>query len=274
MADQSDVETALVALIASTLYPQGIEASGLGGLTGRVYRGWPNAAALDADLAAGVVNVTVFPLPGERNTTRYFDVWMVPDPVAVTLAVTVAGETVSFSGSAAASQVAGVLADNTGYIYRTRAGDTPALVAASIAAALRTNRIAQLSGTSVTIPGVGRLIGRVVADQTALWQVRRQKQDFQITCWCPDFASRDTVAAGVDVALAQQRFLLLADGSVGRLLFVRSETSDRGEDAALYRRDLVYSVEYPTTVTQTLPSMLFGDLALGNGAEIITSLLD
>jgi len=274
MADQSDVETALAAQIEAVVYPPGTGDAGLGGLVGRVYRGWPNPAALDADLAAGVVNITVFPLDDARNTTRYFDTWMVPDPVPVTLAVIVAGETVSFSGSAASGQLAGVLADNAGYIYRTRTGDTPALVAANIAVALRTKRIAQLSGASVTIPGVGRLFGRAVADQSALWQVRRQRQDFRITCWCPDYASRDAVAAAVDVALAQQHFLALADGSRGQLVFVRSQTSDAGENATLYRRDLIYAVEYPTTVIQTLPSMLFGDLALGNGAGIITSLLD
>ena len=71
MADQSDVEAVLVALASAALYPQGIDADSVCGQPCRVYRGWPNPLALDADLAAGRVNVTVFPVDGAtRNTTR------------------------------------------------------------------------------------------------------------------------------------------------------------------------------------------------------------
>ena len=41
---------------------------------------------------------------------------------------------------------------------------------------------------------------------------------------------------------------------------------DQSQDALLYRRDLLYRIEYPTTINELLPSMLFGDLIL-NAAE-------
>ena len=44
--------------------------------------------------------------------------------------------------------------------------------------------------------------------------------------------------------------------------------------AALYRRDLVWSVEYATTATMTLPSMIFGDATMApQGADIVRGVL-
>ena len=52
-------------------------------------------------------------------------------------------------------------------------------------------------------------------------------------------------------------FLDLADGTGGRLRYSHTASIDDGQDAGVYRRDLVYVVEYPTTIEQLLPSMLF-----------------
>src|SRR5579862_3521069 len=115
MADQSDVEDALVALVASALYPNGTNVLAANGTLSRVYRGWPEAAALDADLAAGWVNVSVFPESGGRNTTRYLNEWLVPVPTTPTLLGSVLGDAVTFSGNAGAGQLAGILADGSTY---------------------------------------------------------------------------------------------------------------------------------------------------------------
>jgi hypothetical protein len=64
------------------------------------------------------------------------------------------------------------------------------------------------------------------------------------------------------------RFIALADGTAARLIFSGTATFDQSQDAILYRRDLIYTVEYATTVTALLPSMLFGSLDL-NEANFI-----
>lgn len=275
MADQSDVEAALVRAIGAVLYPAGAAAPSLVGVLCRVYRGWPNAAALDADLAAGVVNVTVFPQPGHMtNTTRWADEVTVPTLVLPQLNVTVTGQTAKFSGIAVAGQIAGLLVDGLAVVHRTTATDTPALVAAVLASQIRTQRIALLSGTAVTVPGAGLLIGRVVADQMTLVATRRQRQGFRISFWCPDPGSRDAVAGAVDGALSALDFIALPDSTAGRLRFVASSAFDQGEDARLYRRDLVYDVDYATTVASVLPEMIFGDLAVApdGGAVVLNRL--
>ena len=260
MADQADVETVLAGLVSGVLYPQGVTAPSVLGVVCRVYRGWPNSAALDADLAAGVVNVTVFPQAGhERNTTRWPDECQVPAWVSPTLTVSVNGVTATFAGAAGLGQVAGLLVDGVAVVHRLVANDTPASVAAVLASRIRTQRVALLSGASVTVPGAGLLVGRVVADQTVQRQTRRQIQEFRLSCWCPDPATRDAAAGAIDAALSAMDFVALPDGLAGRLRFVSSAVFDQSEDAALYRRDLVYSVEYATTTSLVLPSMIFGD---------------
>lgn len=263
MADLADVETALAGLITAALYPIGTASASAVGVPCLVYRGWPVSAALDADLAAGRVNVSVFSLPGSgRNTTR----WGIEDTVVggtPTLTVSVVGgNSAVFGGSAAAGQVAGLLVDQTTYVYRTQDADTPAQVAAALAQAARPDRSVWLSGAVVTLPESGSVIARVVVDGQVLQEVRRQEQLLRITLWCPTPALRDAAAAAVDVALAAQAFMTFADGSVGRMRYAGSTVIDQQENARLYRRELMYMVEYPTTSTQSAPAMLFGSLAL------------
>lgn len=275
MADQSDVETVLTQLVSAVIYPQGTNSPSILGVTCRIYRGWPNSAALNADLAANRVNITVFPdARHELNSTRWSTEYMPATPVAPTLTITMAGNSATFGGTANPGQLAGLLADNLAVVHRTETGDTPALVAAILASYIRQQRIAQVSDCTVTVPGASLLIGRVVADQTVTEELRRQSQRFRISFWCPDPASRDTAASAVDAGLAAQDFIALPDGTSGRLRFVSSAVFDQSQDALLYRRDLLYAVDYSTTLVTTLPSMIFGDATLSpDGAGVVQSLL-
>ena len=107
MADQSDVENALVNLVSVALYPNGTDEASVRGPDCRVYRGWPNSAALDTDLAAGKINITVFPGSGAgRTTTRYAEQW-VGTPTQPSLIAVAAGTSVTFSGRADTGQIAG-----------------------------------------------------------------------------------------------------------------------------------------------------------------------
>jgi len=69
-------------------------------------------------------------------------------------------------------------------------------------------------------------------------------------------------------------FIALADGSTGRLRYVATTEFDQSQDSALYRRDLIYSVDYLTTVSEAQPSMIFGDTTLAPlGGGVVNSLL-
>lgn len=271
MADQADVESALAAIIANALYPQGTAAACVLGFTCRVYRGLPNAPGLDADLANGVMHVSVIAAPVTvKNVTRYPRRWVTVAPVPATLTVTVSGETATFAGACYAGQLAGIAVNGALFPYAVQANDSPPTVASNLAALVASAGVlVDYTGSSVTVPGAGKFLARVVAGAGALQEIKRQVQDFKISLWCPDPSSRDKAAPVLDQLLAEQRFLPLADGSSARMIYVGTETSDMGADATLYRRDITYSAEYPTTLSQMTPAMLFGTVSLQEAGVLI-----
>lgn len=260
MADQSEVEAALVEIVSSALYPQGTNAGSAVGSVCRVYRGWPGAAGLDTDLAGGRVNVTVYALDEVgRTTTRWADEW-IAQPVTPTLTASLSGDgmSVTFGGSADPGQLAGLLVDRRAYVYRTATGDTPETVAGALAALVMVNQQTVLSAATLTLPEASQLVARVAADVPSFREIRRQRQTFTVAIWCPTPLMRDSVASRLDLVLANLTFMALPDGSVARLRYVGTKSQDQGQNAALYRRDLLYSAEYATTVTALQPAMLFG----------------
>jgi hypothetical protein len=262
MADIADVENSLVSLASAALYPNGTAASSVPGADCRIYRGWPNSAALDADLSKGTINVTVFPGGGvERTTTRYSEQWVGNQP-SPSLTTEVADDSVTFVGTPAAGQVAGILVGRQAYAYRVQNGDTPGLVAANLAALISSNSIVNLSGNTVTVAGACDLMARVVSNGVAQREVRRQEQSFRISCWCPTPTTRDATAAAIDQSLSTMFFIPLADGTSGRLTYIGTNEFDQSQNAKLFRRDLTYLVEYPTILSATEPAMLFGQLVI------------
>jgi hypothetical protein len=271
MADLSDVEQALVSTIAQVAYPNGTGNVPIAGTQVDIFRGWPIPADLDQDLAANIVNISVYPNDNERVTTRYPREWK-PLPVAApTLTLTVSGNTITVGGTPSSPTNAAAIVNGAAYVYAVQPNDTLTTIATGLAALIAggqytnedgssgyTNEIsnaylasASSSGPVITIPGAYRLIARVGAVGTAVRETKRQKRSFQITFWCPNPALRDLIVAPVDAALADIDFLSLPDGTAGRLVYERSKVSDRVEREGLYRRDLFYSVEYGTTDSMT-----------------------
>lgn len=265
MADQADVETTLVGQIQQILYPNGASTSSAIGPVCRVYRGWPLTASLNADLLAGVINISVLPVANSiKPLTAFNDGWIgtgaPPGMVATSF-----GQTVTFAGTAGSGQLAGLLIDGIPYVYRSVDGDTTVQVAANLAALVSADIPASSSGAAVSIPTASTVIGRTSA-QVSLWmEIRRQRQSFSVMFWCPTPQLRDQVVALVDLNLAGIRFLALPDGSDGRLIFSDTVSQDQNQNAGIYRRDLIYHVEYATTQTMTTAEMLFGGLGI-NGA--------
>jgi hypothetical protein len=260
VADLSDVEVALVGAVTGIVYPGGVSGGSVTGSAVRIYRGWPQMAPLSNDLAEGVANISVFPVPdATRLTTRWSPVAHAT-PGVPALSVTVNGNSARFGGAGGVGQVAGLLVANVPFVYRGQAGDTPSVVAAMLAQLVQAQRPCWLLGPSVTIPGVSSIIARVVADGAMVTEWARQEQGFRISAWCPDPMLRDTLCSAIGGALAATSFLTLDDGTSARIRFRSTASFDDDQDAQQYRRDLVYDIEYGTTVDASAPSMLFGDL--------------
>lgn len=252
MADQSDVEAAIVSLLATTLYPDGTARSDLLGATCSVYRGWPSAADLDSDLNAGRVNVSVYPRPNtDRTTTRFVPEWRITArPVAtITAAADVTGTQITFGGTVQPPQNVSAIVNGRGYVYAVQAGDTLATIATALALRISADTPASSAGPVLTVPGAFAFVVRVGGVGTAIRELRRQTKGFQVTAWCPTPALRDRVASILDVAMAQSDSLVMPDGSTAWVRYLGSTSEDGAQKALCYRRDLIYLIEYATTET-------------------------
>jgi hypothetical protein len=259
MADQSDVERAIVGAIDAVLYPNG--QSGTPPLTvvgapARIYRGWPNGDVLDADLRAGVFNVSVVPRNGsERNTTRYPQRTQLAGALpAATYTLSQSGQTITVGGAAPSpysQQNLVAFVNGTPVLVSATAGQTPAQLASALQAAIA----AQVSGTSVsgaviTLPGWARIGAlRVGVTVPTFTEVKRQEKEFQIAFWCPTPDLRDAASSAVDAALSGTPWLAADDGMAIRLIYRSSTIDDAPEKELLFRRDLIYLAEYPTIET-------------------------
>ncbi len=258
MPDIADVEQAVVDKITAILYPAGPSQSSLIGALCRVYRGWPNSATLNTDLSAGAVNVTVVTDNDTgHTTTRYLPKWQTQSATPG-VAVAWSGQTVTILGSPAAGDVVGVLIDGMAYAYRIQAGDSCDLVASNLNQLVQTRRPSSVQGPTMTVAGASSIQVRAVCDRPASFESRRQEKDLRIICWCPIPQIRDAVAAAIDSALAQMGFMILADNTSARVIYRNTTSYDQAQNALLYRRDLIYTVEYPTITIVDQPSMLFG----------------
>ncbi len=267
MADLSDVENCLVSAITQAVYPNGTGQPSVATAPCIIYRGWPVPANLDTDLAAGKINITVYPNDVEQKTTRYPRDWK-PLPVASpALTLTVSGDTITVGGASSSPLNAAAIVNNAGYVYAVQPSDTLTGIATGLAALINAGTPATSSGPVITIPGAHRLVARVGAVGTAVRETKRQKRSFQITFWCPNPAVRDQIVPPVDQALADIDFLSLPDGTAGRLIYERSKVSDRVEREGLYRRDLFYSVEYGTTDSQAAAQIVAELINLTGGLD-------
>ena len=299
MADLSTVEKALVALIGTALfsvpvqdqtgspvldgngnpvltfdganYLSGASQASIGAGDVKVYRGWPNSTGLDADLVAGTSHVSVFPRPGmARDTTRMLADWTVPLLLPPTVTLTVSGATVTLGGTPGQNNVIGLRVgtsiDAPTYAYRMTTLDTLASAVAALGAMVPG---ATVSGATITLPTTD-FSARNGMDQTSGREIRRQVQDFQMSCFAPSPLVRDALCSAVDLMLAQSTRTMLPDGWSVFIRYHGTRVNDRPTKDRVWRRDLFCAVEYPTVETMTAGEMLFGieTIGAGNGATV------
>jgi hypothetical protein len=269
MADLSEVSNTLVGLIAGILYPNGTSnpvSPGVGAQC-RVGAGWPTSAQLDPDLANGIVNVSVYPMNIERNVPHFMEQWILLNHAAATVTLNASGQTITLGGTLpnpAIAQNVAVLIGQNPFAYAVQASDTLNTIASALATLIAaTYPGTTSSGAVITLPaGTPQVSLRTGGTALMGKEVGRQVRDFRMVIWAPTPALRDATAKTIDPALRQINFLTLPDGFGGRLKYVKTDIVDQQEKANLYRRDLCYSVEYPSTVTQVATDVTVGVLNL------------
>lgn len=250
MADLSDVLNSLASIAESAVYPNGTSNPSVAGVDVRIYVGWPVPANLDADLALGKVNVSIYPSPSERPTTRFPINWheSIINPATIILTLTDT-TTLTVSGTISTPQTCMVIVNGIPYAYSILPADTLTAIATGIAALIPG---ASSVGAVVTIAGAYKLVVRVSTAGTGIRELKRQERVITINVWAQSDPLRTSVASAIDVvfSLPENERFVLPDNYYAILKYRGTRYEDMVEKSNLYRRDLMYTVEYPTTITE------------------------
>jgi len=261
MADISDVENAIVNIIGAALYPNGWTAnnsvSTLLGVSVKIYRGWPTPDALDIDLAAGTLNISVYSLNNsEVNKTRYPVIYSPQGTIsAPTFTAVVNNNTITIAGtntSALNQYITLFLGTRIVVSYQIQTTDTYITIAQGLQALISSiGYVCSASNGVITVNSGVYMQVILGVSWPEMAELKRQLVQTTITLWCANPTIRDLAGSIIDPALAINTFLNLPDQSQARFRYVRTYVTDEMQKVRLYRRDLVYSSEYATTVLDT-----------------------
>lgn len=282
MADVSDVGEALKTLIEGMVYPNGTGADPVGSdAPVKIYRGSPDPVTLSADLKPvgspakpSARHISIFNIPVERDTTRYPAEWVEGAAPDTTYAASITGNAVTISGAPPVDfmpQNIAVAVGRKAYVYTTAGTETPTAIAAALAALI----LVDVPGTvaslgTITIPPLYKLVfARVGSVGSATREIQRQEKGFQVTIWTENDAARVALAKIVQPGIANTPRLTLADGSIARIAPRSNTDTDRSQRQGAYRRDLVYAIEYATTVEVVAPQIVALDTELKDPSGVV-----
>lgn len=266
MADLTDVQSAIVSLLAQTLYPNGTANPSAVSSTVKIYPGWPDPTTLNNDLSAGTSHVSVFATNFSRYVPQYMPVWQTLNVTAPTIVVTVAGQSFTLSGTISTPQVIGIVSNNKQYTYSVQSTDTLGSVATGIASLIPG---ATSSGATVNMPN-GSFSVNIATLSTVIREVGRQQQVYQVSVWANSPSLRAQIASLIDPAIRVAERLIMPDSTLANICIFGSQDEDDLQTRQLYVRHLKYNTEYATTQQQstTTVSIPFANVT-PNGVQTI-----
>jgi hypothetical protein len=309
MADISDVEQSLLALLTQIAYPNGtanpsavLDANNTPHNV-QLYRGWPLPDQLDTDMAAGTVDVSIFPTRVEQNVTRYgldYECLLPIKTPTLTLTATDSsggnleleaggnlllegagklelegsGITLTVGGTVSVPQNVAAVVNGIGYSYGVQGDDTLTSIATGLAALINVNTPATSNGPAISIPTAHSVSPRIGTTANVIQEFARQRRNMMISLWCSSPDLRDNAAKLFDPILKSTIFLNLVDGTKCRLIYASSPVTDTIQKQAIYRRDLIYSCEFGTTITTPAPTVTIEQINIRGGQDPRPSVID
>lgn len=264
MADLSDVTAYLKAQAIAAVYPNGIgNNNSIAGMDVRVMEGWPMGDGLELDLQGLVkdqntgvtaprpngkaAQVSVFQVPGSLKVYQIQNktYTIVPPSYGMIFNLPAESDTITVSGQPKAGEYLTVIADDA-HVYSCVGDTTQDLLAALAAAAQADYPAASSTATTLTIPVQFSLVVRQGGTATLGRVTHRQKHSVMVTVWAPDPATRTTLAAAIDNTIKQTNKAAMPDTSQAIITYDRTYITDEQQAVTVYRRDLIYEVEYAT----------------------------
>jgi hypothetical protein len=248
MADLSDVVKVMANLASAALYPNGTGAPTPVGMTVTVVPGWPIPAQLDAIIKAGNAMVSVYQMTGMgKNTTRLqgdYEPDEIP-PAQLTLAIF--ANQVTVGGTINAGEAATLAVNYQPYSYAITAQDTLDTIAAALAALIPG---ASAAGALISINGAFEIKAAISVPVTSQQEIGRQSQVFMLTAWTPSPDARDAITKMLEVSFKQKPRIVMPDNTWARMLYRGTIEQDTLQKQRIYRRNLLYEVEYVLMATE------------------------
>jgi len=250
MADISDVRNTLGSLVGAAMYPNGVGQASAVGITVVVRSGWPVPQQLKAIVAGSNAMVSIYQMPGMgKNTTRFLGDDDAENAIpAPKLTLAVAGNRVTVGGSINAGEAPTLTVNYQPYGYAVKATDTVNTIAAALAALIPG---ASVSGYVVTINGAFSIETDISVPVTVQQEIGRQAQVFMLAIWGPTESLRDAIGRVLELSFKQQPRIVMPDNTWARLLYRGVTDLDASEKSQIYRRNLLYEVEYATMAPTT-----------------------
>jgi hypothetical protein len=265
LADLSDVTAYLYGVSSNAVYPDGIGQPSAAAMDCRIFEGWPIPEQLDQDLAgtmlAGspprevprpggpVASISVYPMPGTGVAVPQIldETYVIVRPV-FGLTLSASGNTVTLAGQPAAGEYITLVCDDL-HVYSQTGSTAAALLSALATAAQADYPATAATPTTLTVPVGRKLIVRQGAAGMLGKVTHRQRHSIMVTVWAPTHAVRAALASAIDVAIKKNIRITLPDTSQALVIYSRTNTSDEQQSSTIYRRDLIYDVEYATLET-------------------------
>jgi hypothetical protein len=283
MATLSNVFSSLITVVQNAVVPLGVPVE--------VYPGWPDPQELYTDLRNHKMHVTMVTHgPGKRTNipVGLNRVQTVAPNVQLTAAVSAAfltggTATVAASGTITFGGIVGqqvhLIVEVAGaYVpYAPTDGLTLAVAAAGVAAAINANATASakvvatavgvvvtVASKTVGVSGNGINLNIIMGGVATLeWKTRQQKDMINLHVWGYDDPSRAAVGDAIDSALETLRFLIFGAEPPMRMLYEGRVNEDMDIRLGVWRRILMYSVEYNQTMTTQGFQILEGRVTQG-----------
>ncbi|UGY23724.1 hypothetical protein HU675_0038225 [Bradyrhizobium septentrionale] len=261
MADITDVTAYFAQTAFAAVYPGGTAQPSIAAMDIRIFEGWPTPDQLDLDMAGKmldaskqvvarpggpVASVSIFPMQGQGATVyQILDETYVVSRPTHGMTFTLADNVITVSGQPVAAEYLTVIADDA-HVY-SASGSTIAELLAALASQAQTDypQVAS-TATTLTIPGTHSIVARQGGKGVLGKVLHRQRQSIMTTVWAPSSAIRGTLGKAIDVALKKANKITMPDSSQALVIYNRTTNIDEMQTQAIYRRDLVFDVEYAT----------------------------
>jgi hypothetical protein len=243
-----------------------------------IYEGWPIPEVLDLDLTArelgpgGVpvprargprANVSVFPMEGTNVVPPQIqndDYIIRPAVFGLTIGLaqnpTGGAFTIQLTGTPGPTEFLTVEIDQ--YYIASAGGASIAAILNAVAAQINgfpsladpnvQGYMASVVGNALIVQRAAYCVPRLGSQGTLGRVIHKQRQSVMISVWAPDHVTRTKLAIAIDGLIKQDISVKMPDTSMALICYNRTNVRDEHEPLALYRRDLIYQVEYATVM--------------------------